>query len=249
MYNYGGPFKPEEFRPPQVPLTDLATLNKHFQISFSTWKEAHLFMSLSKGGYRGELDRLDVIATYWLPERVPRVMQRADFRLPGPAQMPVCASGEVAVKDPQIFIPALNRFLSMPITAEELRTLIGQDEDAAESKGKGKKKKDKEAKADNGGKGIATRAPLGRGTETVLDLKARKCWQLDTSQFVVSSAEFNWLLTRTGVERNSPMSEIESSMYAESACRDERLCFCGRFPSGYQQKGSEKLVLAHLYSC
>ena len=118
---------------------------------------------------------------------------------------------------PRIFIPALGKFLSIPIDPADLRKLITAVPSAKSSKGKRKssgKGRRKEAKET-----IATR---------VLVSKTSKFWQLGPSQFVISNTQYLAgtigeslrlrkliLSPRTEAEENNadaPISAIESTM-------------------------------------
>ena len=114
---------------------------------------------------------------------------------------------------PRIFIPALGKFLSIPIDPADLRKLIAAEPSAKSSKGN-RKGSSKEAKET-----IATR---------VLVSKTSKFWQLGPSQFVISNTQYlagtigeSLLLRklivspRTEAEENNadaPISAIESTM-------------------------------------
>ena len=91
-------------------------------------------------------------------------------------------------RDPQLFIPATSTTLPYPLTPMILRQLIEE--------------------------GRCEVAPLGRGTETLVDTSARKCWRMEIGKDVlVLDREFHkGFLVSNDSEAELPMSLIKAEL-------------------------------------
>lgn len=95
-----------------------------------------------------------------------------------------CSSRSLSISDPGIYIPELDLMLTLPLKHKDLTSIINS---------------------------IATRAPMGKGIENVTDFNKRKCWQLNTSQFVLTNPKWNELMTSNNND-NSPLRIVYESM-------------------------------------
>lgn len=91
--------------------------------------------------------------------------------------------GLVDHSDPGIYIHSLDQIIQVPYNGETLKNIISSD---------------------------GSHAPMGRGSETIMDRKSRKCWQIGTDKFTITNPE--WLKEFSTSDNSVILSEIRSIM-------------------------------------
>jgi hypothetical protein len=90
-------------------------------------------------------------------------------------------------EDPRLFVPSIGEYLELPIKPALLRRLIDE--------------------------GICEQAPLGVGSETVVDTSLRRCWRMELGkQALVSNPAFQALFTSSSLSSESPMYAVKEAM-------------------------------------
>jgi len=102
---------------------------------------------------------------------------------------PEFACSDTILTNPEIYIPELDLHLDYPVPVRQIRQLIDI---------------------------LGSRAPFGRGQETVVDLSVRKCWEIPASRFVTANPKWAAMFTSSLFGPSSPLACVRNTLLSDN---------------------------------